>query len=222
MSIEESNETSFNDFVSKLKSSKEFLELLAELCPLVERIKNDKKALEILKPCSKEIINRSEKIGSRAQLLKKGLKQKAVDETDTLQKALMYLGYFEMAITTLLDNILMIYIANHHDLYVLHNSCYANNFHALDFVFLKDKIDFLKHHDLDICPKEFKKIRDKIAHMDFEIKPNGIIIVEEKTYDITKQIIYFSALVLMLEHALIDSGFIKLVKDLDCNAEKDV
>lgn len=208
-------ESFFEDFLRKLKETDDYRTLLATLLPLVEHIKASKSAQEFLKSSSEEIIARSERMQKRYDILKPSLKQKPTDESDTLQKALFYLGFFEVSVTNLVDTILMIFMANHHDFYLYRDRGYACKFKDLDDAFLGEKLTFLHSHGLEIFGKNLNhELRNKIAHMDFEITPDGIITVGKKKYNLIHETVKLAAFIWIVETAIWESRFPELLNAL--------
>jgi hypothetical protein len=74
---------------------------------MVESIKNSDYAHKILAPCANKILSRGEIQQKRGKMLRKCLNLVPSNETETVQEALFYLGFFEIAITTVVDQLIM-------------------------------------------------------------------------------------------------------------------
>jgi hypothetical protein len=203
---------SIDDFVQKLKATNEYKESLSLLIPMIQSIKTSEYSREILKPCATKIIARSALQQKRALLLRESLKAIPRNETETLQKALYYLGFFEIAVTNIIDQLIMIFIANHHDFYVYFNRDYAKKFEDLDNASLAEKLAFLRHHEFNL-PIVNKKLRNSIAHMDFDPLPNGKIKVDNQEYDLTREILLISYFVILFGTALDEAHFPETIKE---------
>ena len=201
-----------DDFTQKLKASSEYRETLSLLTPLIQTLKTSEYSQKILKPCAAKIIARSTLQQKRALLLRESLRPIPRNETETLQKALNYLGFFEIAVTNIIDQLIMIYIANHHDFYIYFNKDYAKQFEDLDNASLAEKLAFLKHHEFNL-PIVNKKLRNSIAHMDFDPLPNGKVKVNSQEYDLNREILMISYFVILFGTALEESHFPETIKE---------
>ena len=201
-----------DDFAQKLKASNEYKETLSLLTPLIQSLKTSEYSQKILKPCAAKIIARSALQQKRALLLRESLKTIPRNETETLQKALYYLGFFEIAVTNIIDQLIMIYIANHHDFYIYFNKDYAKQFEDLDNASLAEKLAFLKHHEFNL-PIVNKKLRNSIAHMDFDPLPNGKVKVNSQEYDLNREVLLISYFVILFGTALEEAHFPETIKE---------
>lgn len=201
-----------DDFVQKLKSSNEYKESLSLLVPLIQSMKTSEYSQKILKPCATKIIARSASQQKRALLLRESLKTIPKNETETLQKALYYLGFFEIAVTNIVDQLIMIFIANHHDFYIYFNRDYAKTFEDLDNASLAEKLTFLKRHEFNL-PIVNRKLRNSIAHMDFDPLPNGKVKIDNQEYDLTREIWEISCFVILFGTAMEEAHFFKAIKE---------
>jgi hypothetical protein len=106
----------------------------------------------------------------------------------------------------------MIFIANHHDFYVYFNRDYAKKFEDLDNASLAEKLAFLRHHEFNL-PIVNKKLRNSIAHMDFDPLPNGKIKVDNQEYDLTREILMISYFVILFGTVLDEAHFPETIKE---------
>jgi hypothetical protein len=109
----------------------------------------------------------------------------------------------------------MIFIVDHHDFYVYDNRAYARGLDDLDNASLGEKLSFLNHHGLRIFSQNLNKdLRNKIAHMDFDVNSDGTISVGQQKFDLLYEIIKLSAFVLVIGQALASCGVPSLLKEL--------
>jgi hypothetical protein len=196
-----------------LLSSKEYKDTISILKPMIETIKKSECARKVLATCANSTKFQGATQQKRALFLKKSLNLNPKNETETMQEALFYLGFFEVMVTTVVDQLIMIFIASHHDFYVYYNRGYAKNFEDLDYATLAEKLAFLKNHDFNF-PVVNKKLRNGIAHMDFDPLPNGKIKIGQEEYDLKKELFIVSAFTLMISSALRDVQFPELLLDI--------
>jgi len=197
---------------NKFKDTKEYKELIAILIPMIQSIRSSPSSRKILNSCAKKMIERSEIQQKRILLLRKTFKLGSQDEVQILQNALFYLGYFEISVTNILDQLIMIFIANNHDFYIFRKKGYAKKFEDLDKAFLSEKLDFLKHHEIDL-PVINNTLRNKIAHMDFDIS-NGKVIVNNYEYDLKWETFLLSAFVIAFATILKDAHFPEIIQEI--------
>ena len=185
----------------------EYQTLLVSIKPLVEGLKTSSYAATVLQSSTYALMQQSEKMKNRALLLKETVNTASSKEATTLQKAFSYLGLFEASVTTLMDLLLMIFIANHHDFFVFQNKAYAKNIDDLSDSSLAEKMTFFNHHGLLLIAQNINKnLRNKVAHMDFDVQPDGKIKIANQKYDLDYEILKLSAMVLLITHALESLG----------------
>jgi hypothetical protein len=142
-------------------------------------------------------------------------KAEGKDEVTTLRKAFLYLGLFETSITNLIDLLLMLFIVDHHDFYVYDNRAYAKTLDDLDNASLGEKLSFLNYHGLPIFSQNLNKdLRNKIAHMDFDVNADGTISTGRQKFDLLYETVKLSAFVLVVGQVLGSCGVPSLLKEL--------
>lgn len=209
------DEKILDDISLKLKNTVEYTFLVKSLSPLVEAIETSGSAKQFLKSYAPALKGRFEKSGSRMKVFKEDAKTRGIDEVSTLRKAFVYLGLFESSVTNLVDLLLMIFIANHHDFYVYADRAYARGLDDLDDASIGEKLSFLNHHGLQIFSQNLNKdLRNKVAHMDFDINSDGTISVGQQRFDLLIEIVKLSAFVLVIGQVLSSCGVSSLLKNL--------
>jgi hypothetical protein len=193
----------------------EYQFLLKSLLPLVESINASSDAKNMLKPYSQVFRERSGKMAKRALLLKEDLKVTATNEITALRKAFCYLGFFESSLTTVIDTMLTIFVVNHHDFYEYDKRCYAVNIDDLDNASIGQKLAFLNFHGLQVLSNNINSdLRNKVAHMDSDIEPNGQISFGRQRVSLEKEIDKLATFVLLTLHVLESSGFTRILATL--------
>ena len=121
-----------------------------------------------------------------------------------------YLATVESAATTLIDTVLLLLIVEGHDLhierrFVRHVSCFED----LAKVELWTKLEFLEEHDLKPLSRIFdRKLRNKIAHLDFTIETDGTIKTGKGArIDIKKKRDLLFDNIRILGHVFVELGF---------------
>lgn len=213
--VRDADEKALDDFALKLKETREYEFLLKSLFPLVETIKTSGSSKQFLKPYAHTLKDRFERGAKRMLLFKEDAKAEGKDELTTLRKAFVYMGLFESSVTNLIDLVLMIFVVNHHDFYVYNNRAYARSLDDLDNASLGEKLAFLNYHDLRIFSQNLNKdLRNKVAHMDFEVNEDGTISVGQQKFDLRYEIVKLSAFVLIVGQVLGSCGVPSLLKEL--------
>jgi len=199
-----------------LKRTAEYNNLVKSLAPLIEAIRNSDTAKDFLKSADVDIFqNRFEKSGRRMKKFKEDSKTSGTDETTILRKAFLYLALFETSTTNLIDLVLMIFIANGHDFYVYRSRKYAKKLDDLDDCFISEKLDFLNHHGLVIFSEHInKKLRNKIAHLDFDVEADGKILIGQQKYDLQDELVHLEAILLAIANALKECKLPELLREL--------
>ncbi len=100
---------------ASIRNTKECAFLKRSLSPLIENVKSSDSAKQSLKPYALKLRDRFVRDAKRSLLFKEDEKKEGADEVTTLRKAFVYLGLFESSVTNLIDLILMMFIATHHD-----------------------------------------------------------------------------------------------------------
>ncbi|MGA3111582.1 MAG: hypothetical protein ABSE15_06055 [Candidatus Bathyarchaeia archaeon] len=211
------------DLYQAMKGIEEYQTLLTSLKPLVEALKTSPYAATVLQSNTYGLMERSEKMKNRALLLKENVDKSRSTETTTLRKAFSYLGLFEASVTTLMDLLLMIFIANHHDFYVFQNKAYAKNIDDLNDSSLGEKLVFFNHHGLSLLAQNINKnLRNKVAHMDFDVQPDGMIKIANQTYDLDYEILKLSAMALLITNVLESLGLPQILAQLKPRPSKNL
>ena len=204
-----------DDLSMELRKTVEYGFLVKSLSPLIESAKTSDSAKQFLKPHARILAERFEKNGKRMMLFKEDAKAKGKDEITTLRKAFLYLGLFESSVINLIDFILMIFIATHHDFYVYDNRAYAKGLDDLNNASLGQKLSFLNYHGLQIFSQNLNKdLRNKIAHMDFDVNSDGTILVSQQKFDLEYEILKLSAFVLIIGETLASCSVSYLLNEL--------
>jgi len=199
-----------------LKRTPEYNNIVKSLAPLIESIRSSETAKSLLKLGGVHIFqNRFEKSARRMKIFKEDSKISGTDEISILRKAFLYLALFETSVTNLVDLVLMIFVANGHDFYIFRNRKYAKKLDDLDDSFLSEKLDFLNHHGLVIFSEHInRKLRNRIAHLDFDIEADGKVSVEQQKYDLQNELVHLEALVLIVANALKECRLPELFREL--------
>jgi len=212
-SDEERDSAIIDESVRHLQRTGEYIQLLQTLQPLVKGIASLRKVEELDK-ILKELENRFKKSGERMLVLKEDSKAGYESQIDTLRKSFSYLALFETSVTNILDLMVMILILNGHDFYVQPHgkyARYAKDLDDLDNSGIEDKLYFLRIHGFSMIADNINnKLRNKIAHMDFDIEGKGIIHVGKEEYNLQDEIVKLEAILLLSARALGDSGLLRL------------
>ena len=215
-SSEEDEEVSkfLDRIIASIKGNAEYETIRSVLQSLVERIESSTTALAFLGQYASNLEQRFDKSRKLMYFFKDDSKLHD-SELATLRKAFVYLGLFETSLSNLIDLILMLFIALHHDLYGFFGKQYAKSPDNLDRISMYEKLNFLKDHDLAVISQNINRnLRNKIAHLDFIIEPNGKILVKRQRYDLEHEIASLMALILCLMQASKEAGVSKLLRKL--------
>jgi hypothetical protein len=181
---------------------------------LLAKVELSQKSKEFIKPNASNLQNRFEKNAVRGYRFKE-LSKLHDGELVTLLKAYVFLGLFETTVTNLVDLIIMFFIADGHDFYVYNKRAYAHSLDDLDEASLGEKLIFLNRHGLQVFSQNInKELRNKVAHMDFDIEPDGKISIENQRYDLDNEIYKLMGFLLLLTAVLEDSGIAKIFREL--------
>lgn len=190
-----------------VRKSKEYGNIKRVLKPLVQNIKSSDVAKEFLRHYAPKLKNRLRKSKERILLFKEDAKSQ-----DPLRKAIVYLALFETTVTNVVDLVLMLFIAVHHDFYAYWTRKYAKSLDDLDDASLREKLIFLNSHSLQVFSRNINRnLRNKIAHMDFDIDADGRISIGNQKIDLEKEIEHLMVFSLCVAHALEDSGVPKIL-----------
>lgn len=148
-------------------------------------------------------------------ILKEDSKADYDSQLNTLRKAFVFLALFETTVTNMLNCLVFLLIRNHHDFFVQLKRKYAETLKDLDESYgWAEKLNFLNLHGFSFLTKNINNpLRNKIAHMNFDIEGKGVIIVKNKKYDLKTEIVKLEAVMLLTARALKTAGFYNLLKD---------
>jgi len=195
-----------------LEQTSEFQLLVEKLKPLVASIlssreKIDKDSIEQLRP-------RFEKSGQRMRLFKEDSKADFDSQQNVLRKAFLFLALFETTVKNILDCIVLLLVLNGHDFFIPYTRKYAKSLDDLDDSSIAEKLDFLNFHGFSFFTKNINKsLRNKIAHMDFDIEEKGVIVVKKERFDLKTEVVKLEATVLLAGKALSIAGFANLQRE---------
>jgi len=199
-----------------LKNTQEHNDLVKSLTPLIETIRGSEKAKDVLKSTGTGVFqNRFKQSARRMRIFKEDAKISGTSEITTLRKAFLYLALFETSVINLIDLVIMLFVANDHDFYVYRNRKYAKKLDDLDDSSLSEKLDFLNHHKLQIFSQHInRKLRNVIAHMDFDIEADERIAHNQQKFNLQHEIILLEAFVLVVGNALRECRLPELLSEL--------
>jgi len=203
---EEKDLAIIDKMVRDLQRTKEYFQLLQNLHPLVKSILSSSNKTKELEDFLKEASSRYKKSGERMQILKQDSKTGYKIQLDTLRKSFLYLALFETSVNNILDLLVMLLVLNGHDFFIQPMGKYrryAKTIDDLDYSNVGEKLHFLNIHGFSMLTKNINKdLRNKIAHMDFDIEGNGIISVKGQKYNLRDEIIRLEAILLLSAQAL--------------------
>jgi hypothetical protein len=140
----------------------------------------DKAFLEQLKGT----IIRLENAGRLMQILPKlNPKAFAPIEARAIALHLEFLPVCEGYFTPQINFLVFVLIANGHDLYSTYRGKYVKTLDAIEEIDLAFKLKFLKEHGFDELTKpekNFRQLRNSIAHLFYQIDTNGDLKIEKK------------------------------------------
>jgi len=213
--VRKNEEKLFGEMMVTIRETREYRELVGILNPLVNSIHSSDSAKNFIKPYAAALQNRFKKSGERMMAFREIVDKLPKGETGTLLNTFVYLGLFETSMTNMIDLILLLLISLDHDFYLSYHRRYAKELEDLDSPPLAEKLHFLNKHNLQVFSKNMNKfLRNKIAHMEFDIESDGRISIDNQKYDIEREIdllmIYSAAVVAALQ----DSGAPELLAEL--------
>jgi hypothetical protein len=145
----------------------------------------------------------------RQQLFSVMKKAENKRETHVIASAI-FLWTFEGSYMDTLNTVCALLIANEHDLFDPLRREYVREFEDIEKVDLSTKSKFLgKHGFVDLVRKQDQRLRNDIAHANFEITDSGIVMVNGQVFDIFSRIAELQGFLLQLNKGL----FIALAKD---------
>jgi hypothetical protein len=195
--------------------NKEFWTMANILVPLVKNVSQFPRKKDSLRPSFVLLKDRLEKSARRMKELREDSKSPNTTEIQVLRKTFVYLALFETSITNIIDLIILLLIVNGHDFYIYDMRKYSKNLRDLDRATLYEKLVFLDAHGLEVISTNVNKsLRNKIAHFDFEIAKDGIIIIDNGKYNLEEEILKIMALVLALTRVFEDAGFPELFNQI--------
>jgi len=210
---EEKDMEILNQVTKLLEHTSEYQQLVLKLKPLVESIYPSSETKEFQESL-KTLQVRFKRSGERMLILKEDSKADYDSQLNTLRKAFVFLALFETTVTNMLNCLVFLLIRNHHDFFVQLKRKYAETLKDLDESYgLAEKLNFLNLHGFSFLTENINNpLRNKIAHMDFDIEGKGVIIVKNKKYDLKTEIVKLEAVMLLTARALGNAGFYNLLK----------
>ena len=114
----------------------------------------------------------------------------------TIALASTYLLFFEGCYSTDLDVICLLLVKNGHDLYDFFKRKYVSDLESIGNIDISSKFRFLEEHGLkSLTNEQFRELRNKVAHLEFEALEKGEIRIRDKTVNIvlkTKELCAFT------------------------------
>jgi hypothetical protein len=203
-----------DEIYESVVQTSEYKQLTNVLSGLVNNLKSSETAKMHLKIYASALQKRFERSKHNLYFFKEDYWPQE-NEPATLGKAWRFLALHETSLTNAIDLILMIFIAVHHDLYNFFTRKYVQSLDDLDKISLNEKMLFLEHHKLRIFNHNVNRdLRNKIAHMDFEIAPEGKIVIRNKEYDLEEETYHLMGFTLCMAHSIADSGIPELLSEL--------
>jgi len=192
-----------------LKQTREFRLLIEKLKPLMESILSSSEKKNMLQNFLGQSRGRFEKSAQRLRLFKEDSKADYGSQLNTLRKAFLFLALFETTVTNIVNCMVFMLMLNGHDIFMPYHRKYAESFDDLDKLFLAEKLDFLNFHGFSFFTEHINRsLRNKIAHMDFDIEGKGVIIWEGQKYNLQTELTKLEAILLLATKALSNAGFV--------------
>ena len=114
---------------------------------------------------------------------------KSVKEFSLLQMAI-FLWLFEGVYVNRLNEICLLLVENEHDLYNPLKQKYVSSMKEIKYTDLFSKPKFLESHKFKMLIRiKDQMLRNKIAHNDFELNEEGVILISGKTLDLPSKIL---------------------------------
>ena len=213
--MRKNEEKLFEKMMVTVKKRPEYRELLGILKALVNSIHSSGSARNFIKPYSAALQNRFKKSGDRMMAFREVVEKLPKGETGTLLNAFVYLGLFETSMTNMIDLVLLFLISLDHDFYLSYHRRYAKDLEDFNSPPLAEKLHFLNKHNLQVFSKNMNKfLRNKIAHMEFDIESDGRISIDNQKRDIEREIDLLMVFSAAVAAALQDSGAPTLLAEL--------
>jgi len=204
-----------NQTTKLLEQTSEYQKLVVKLKPLVESILSSSEETAKLRDSLKQLQTRFKRSGQRMHLLKEDSKADYDSQLNTLRKAFLFLALFETTVTNMLNCLVVLLIHNGHDFFIQFERKYARSLKDLDASYgVAEKLEFLNLHGFSFLTENINNsLRNKIAHMDFDIEGKGVIMVKNEKYDLQTEIVRLEAVMLLTARALNNAGFPNLLKE---------
>jgi len=197
-----------------LKQTPEFKSLTEKLKPLVESILSSSEREGKFRDFLKQSSDRLKKSGTRMRLLKEDSKAEYDSPLNTLRKAFLYLALYETSLTNMLDFVVMLLVFNGHDFIIARTKKRVQSLDDLDESYVAEKMGFLKKHNFSFFTENINKtIRNKIAHMDFDVEGKGVVILNQERIDLQTETIRLEAILLLAAAALGSFGLGNLLDE---------
>ncbi len=183
-SFKKSLQPIYTESKGKFHESLVAMKISEQLAPIVY-CKDELKRANVLDDLQ-ELINKHRKAGSYVDLLMKQADEMKNPVTKSLLQLSTYLWLFEGSYAAfVIDSICLLLVANGHDLYFDRESKYAKSLKEIEAISIDYKLKFLEEHEFSLIVKNTdRKIRNKIAHHDFVLENDGVILIEKKVVDI--------------------------------------
>jgi hypothetical protein len=200
------------------KKTDEYVDLFKHISPFVGTLRDSDRAKKFLKECMPTLLESLEMSQRRMELFKGYSKAVGKEPVIILGKLFVYLGLFETSLKDSLDMIMLMLMSIGHDFYVERIRSYAQTIKDLDRADLSEKRVFLDLHGFQIISEKKGNLnwllRNKIAHMDFEIKPDGKISVAGREFDVEHELVKLMRVIAIMWGALKESGFLRILGEL--------
>jgi hypothetical protein len=101
----------------------------------------------------------------------------------------IYLFLTEGSIASYMNFICFMLVSQGHDIYDFFSKKYACSFEEIANVDMRTKEEFLKEHDFDLFNKGYdRKLRNAVAHRNFDIEDDGTIRVKGAKIDVFRKL----------------------------------
>lgn len=102
---------------------------------------------------------------------------------------LAFLWEFEGNYVSCVDAFCYLLVANRHDLFDIIRRKFVHSIEDIGNVDISTKLDFLEEHDFGILRRtEDKRLRNKIAHHDFQLDNSGRLQIDNRLVDIESRL----------------------------------
>lgn len=211
---EQRDSETIDQAIQFLKQTPEFKSLAEKLKPLVQPILSSSERKGKFRDFLKQSSDRLKKSGTRMRLLKEDSKAEYDSQLNTLRKAFLYLALYETSLTNMLDFVVMLLVLNGNDFIIARTKKRVESLDDLDESHVAEKLGFLKKHNFSFFAENINKtIRNKIAHMDFDVEGKGVVISNQERIDLQTETIKLEAILLLAAAALGSFGLGNLLDE---------